>query len=420
MLLQQLGLEQSEARAVSDHILKEDLSKHALGDAVNQIARQHETAVSGLGEDLQVSARFGPAAISNADMDERAARDTQPNGPGSAALRVTPLLLFPDNAEGERWVAVGHVLVSVHSGSVSLEATVVAAWTETGTANEFALIPQAETSQQDQIARWTADLLRSQTEVPIGLADPTFIAASLAKTLTEYSRNTVMAVREVRYALEACLAESSTDSKASEQYTDVIAALLQLNIVCGRAADQAREAAREGLWVHTTDSEAYHAYRKLQDPALINQYVPATHLTRPWMRIHDATMRQCQEMCRQLEKESESIRMLLTAASSISSSREVDAQARFNLLVALLSIGLGIPALFLTMYGANLLLPMNTWPKVGAFVPVGFALLAAGTAAIWYAPRGAKRRIWVLCGAAVLLVLLLMIVAAIMAPVTLS
>ena len=140
----------------------------------------------------------------------------------------------------------------------------------------------------------------------------------------------------------------------------------------------------------------------------------------PWMRLHDAAVRQCQEMCRQLEKESDSIRVLLSAASSISGSREADAQSRFNLLVALLSIGLGIPALFLTMYGANLLLPLNTWPKVGAFLPVGFALLVAGAAAIGLAPRGSKRRVWLICGGIVLAVLLAMIAAAIWAPVTLG
>ncbi|MCC9198300.1 hypothetical protein QNO08_01370 [Arthrobacter sp. zg-Y820] len=328
-------------------------------------------------------------------------------------------LLFLTGAEGERSIVVGHVLVAVCPGGVSLEATIVAAWSENGAVHGFALISPEDGDQREETEHLTAAHLRTRVELP-ATTDPTPMAAGLAKTLAESSRNTMGAVREVRYALEAYLAQSSKDTHASEQYTDVIAALLQLNIICNRAADQAREAAREGLWVHTTDSEAYHAYRKLQDPALINEHAPATHLTRAWMRAHDAAMRQCQEMCRQAEKESESIRMLLSAASSISSSREADAQARFNLLIALLSIGLGIPALFLTLYGANLLLPMNTWPKVGAFVPVGIALLAAGAAAIWYAPRGSKRRVWLFCGSAVLLVLVFMIVAAIMAPVALS
>lgn len=365
----------------------------------------------------RVSVRFGPGAVSNRDMDERAVSE---NLAASGGLRVAPLLVFPGNALGERWVAVGYVLIAVGPEDTALEATLVAAWSENGRANEFALVPEDDSERRKEIERMTAEHLHAAVGGARVPEDRAHAAASLAKHFSELSRNAVASVREIRYALETCLAESSTDTKASEQYTDVIAALLQLNIICGRAADQARESVREGLWVHSTDSEAYHAYRKLQDPTLINQYEPAAYATRPWMRLHDAAVRQCQEMCRQLEKESESIRMLLSAASSISGSREADAQARFNLLVALLSIGLGIPALFLTMYGANLLLPMNTWPKVGAFLPVGLALLGAGAAAIWYAPRGSKRRVWLLCGTSVIVVLIFMVVAAILAPVSLS
>lgn len=388
------------------------------GNAVSQTAPQNKADVTGNGGELRISAEFGSTAVSNDDMDRRADRDGARDGLGSAALRVAPLLLLSVR-EGKRSIVVGHVLIAVRAGSISLEATVVAAWSENGP-DEFALITPEDEDERQAAKDQTASHLRSHLDLRASPADPTMTAAIIAKTLTEVSRNTVGAVREVRYALEECLAQSSSDAKATEQYTDVIAALLQLNIICGRAADQAREAAREGLWVHTTDAEAYHAYRKLQDPSLINEYAPAAHHTRPWMRAHDAAMRQCQEMCRQLEKESDSIRMLLSAASSISGSREADAQARFNLLVALLSIGLGIPALFLTMYGANLLLPLNTWPKVGAFLPVGFALLVAGAAAIGFAPRGSKRRVWLICGGTVLAVLLAMIAAAIWAPVTLG
>lgn len=389
--------------------------KRTTGVAVSGIARQDKIEIDAGGAEVRASTRFGTAAVSNQEMDQRASR----NGRDAGGLRVSPLL-FVAGQEGERLIVVGHVLVEADPASVSLEATIVAAWFEDGLINEFTPVSTEDAEQRREVQTRTADNLRTRFGLTAPDTDPTLTAAALAKSLAEASRNTVGTLREIRYALEECLTQSSKGTRASEEYTDIIAALLQLNIICGRGADQAREASREGLWVHTTDPEAYHAYRKLQDPALINEYSPATHLTRPWMRSHDAAMRQCQEMCRQLEKESESIRILLSAASSISTSREADAQARFNLLVTLLSIGLGIPALFLTLYGANLLLPLNTWPKVGAFVPVGIALLAAGIAAIWFAPRGSKRRIWLYCGVAVLLILVLMIVAAVMAPVSLA
>ena len=383
---------------------------------MSQIAHQNENTTNKFSDstnEIRVTTKFGSELISNVDMNLRAA-----GGGSGSALRVTPLLLLT-GSEGQRSLVVGHVFTAVGATGISIEATIVAAWSENGDLNEFTLIAADEADNRRLAEDRCISCLQTQAMLPAPLTDPALVAATLAKGLAESARNTMRHVREVRYALETYLAESSKDAKASEEYTDVIAALLQLNVICGRAADQAREAVREGLWVHATDPEAYHSYRKLQDLSLINEYAPATNKTRPWMRLHDAAIRQCQEMCSQAEKESESIRMLLSAASSISSAREADAQARFNLLIALLSIGLGIPALFLTLYGANLLLPMNTWPKVGAFVPVGVALLAAGAAAIWYAPRGSKRRVWLFCGTAVLLVLVLMIVSAILAPVSL-
>lgn len=47
----------------------------------------------------RVSVRFGPGAVSNRDMDERAVSE---NLAASGGLRVAPLLVFPGNALGER------------------------------------------------------------------------------------------------------------------------------------------------------------------------------------------------------------------------------------------------------------------------------------------------------------------------------
>ncbi len=242
------------------------------------------------------------------------------------------------------------------------------------------------------------------------------VAAQLVKELAEDSRNALSELREVRYELERQLAESSAESTALEEHTSVVSSLLQLNIICGRAADQAREVVREGMWVHVTDSEAYHSYRRLQDPTIINQYSPATSETRPWMRLHDAAMRQCTEMRKQLDAESASIRTLLTSASSISSSREADAQTRFNTLVAVFSLGLGVPALVLALYGADMIVPLNTVPRQIAFLPVALGLIVAAVIAAIKAPRGRGRMVWMFGALSILLVLVLLFIAGIMAP----
>jgi len=195
----------------------------------------------------------------------------------------------------------------------------------------------------------------------------------------------------------------------------VVESLLQRNIVCSRASDQARECLREGLWVHVTGPEAYHACRRLQEPAIINPAAPATAGTRTWMRLHDAGMRQCQELRRQLEGESSSIRDLLTSAASISSSREADSQSRFNLLVAVISFALGVPALVLAVYGADLITPLTTGQRTWAYVPVLSGLVIAALLTYFRAPKGEHRLTWRMGAAGILAVIVLLIVAGLIA-----
>jgi len=230
--------------------------------------------------------------------------------------------------------------------------------------------------------------------------------------LAELSRNAVASVREIRYDLEHRLAHFSSKGLPTSSNTPIVASLLQLNIICGRAADEAREAVREGLWLHLSDSEAYHSYRRLQDPSIINDAAVATSATRSWMRLHDAAVHQCLEMRKQLDAESGSARDLMAAAASVSNSREADAQAAFNTLAAAVSLGLGIPALVLALYGADRLLPLNTEPKQLAFIPVVAGLLFAAVIAIWRAPKGKSTRIWIFGAVSIIIILLSLLVSA--------
>ena len=204
---------------------------------------------------------------------------------------------------------------------------------------------------------------------PSTSTDPTMEAARHAKALCELSRNSVVSIREIRYQLEERLANESADDTADEVHTWIVSSILKLNIVCGRCVDIARELVREGLWSYLDDDDAYHAYRRLRDPSLIVDQPPADIAMRSWMRLHDTAIRHCEQIDAQLTEESSTLVALLEAASSISSSREADAQTRLNTLVALLSLGLGVPALVLVLYGAQLILPLDTVRQQIAFVP---------------------------------------------------
>jgi hypothetical protein len=83
-----------------------------------------------------------------------------------------------------------------------------------------------------------------------------------------------------------------------------------------------------------------------------------------------------------------------------------------------MSLGLGIPALVLALYGAERLLPLDTGPRQLAFIPVAAGLVLAAALAIWRAPSGRHRRVWAVGAVTVLVSLLsLLVLAAIIAPV---
>ena len=337
---------------------------------------------------------------------------------GPSILRVVPLLRV-SGEKGHRVVLVGHTCLSMQDfDHVAVESFVTNAWVEGSDEGEFARLTVVEASTNEQVKAATAEFNRELHDWPHAISpkDRQMHIAKHAKALAELSRNAVASVREIRYDLEHRLAHVSSRGLPTSSNTPIVASLLQLNIICGRAADEAREAVREavreGLWLHLSDSAAYHAYRRLQDPSIINDAAVATSATRSWMRLHDAAVHQCLEMRKQLDAESGSARDLMAAAASVSNSREADAQAAFNTLAAAVSLGLGIPALVLALYGADRLLPLNTEPKQLAFIPVVAGLLFAAVIAIWRAPRGKSTRIWIFGAVSIIIILLSLLVSA--------
>ena len=337
------------------------------------------------------------------------------------AIRVVPLLRVFTVAAVTH-IAIGVVFVTVRAPqSISCAVLLNGVWVGTGGSfTPLDLSPTGNESLSGAVETALTTLVTATCAPSLDLpeTDNEHIAAFIAKGLAEAARNSVAAVREARYALELQLAETSVMSPAQSTQGSVVAALLQLGIICGRSADTARDAEREGFHVFLTDSTAYHSYRRVQDPTLIGTAKPATAGTRAWMRLHDTAVRQCRALHSQLDAEGASVHALLAAAASVSSSREADAQASFTTLAAVASLGLGIPALVLALYGADRLLPLDTWPRQLAFIPVAVGLVVATVVAIRRAPGGSHRRVWYVGPAAMLLGLLgLLVLAGLIAPV---
>jgi len=352
---------------------------------------------------------FSMAPVSYSAMRDRARLDFAGLRAAKSVIRVTPLLSVTGPV-GRRSVAVGRTRVVVSGRcQAAFEITIVATWQESGSIGAFELVDH---SANDADLRREVEALLPIAEVALPGSSNEGRAAQLAKELCESSRGAVAALRDIRYALENQLASTSLGSSATAEHTSVVAGLLQLNIMCARAADQSRELSREGLWVYLSDNRAYHSYRKLQDPSLLSLYPAATRRLRPWMRLHDTAIRHCLEMRKQLDAESESIRSLIAAASSILSAKDADAQSRFNVLAAIASVGIGLPALVLSLYGADILLPMNTGPRQLAFAPVALALLIAALIAMWQGVRLKRGKIWTAGAVGIVLVLLALLLAA--------
>jgi hypothetical protein len=344
---------------------------------------------------------FNAAPLTHSEMRERSRFDHSGLVAQKSVIRVAPLLSV--NGEvGRRMVAVGRTRIVVSGRSdTAYEITIVACWQETGAEGEFELVDH---SADDADLRRSVQETLPIVEVAVPDSSNESRAAQLAKELSENAHNQVAALREIRYALENQLASTSLGASATAQHTSVVSGLLQLNIMCARAADQTRELVREGLWLYLSDSQAYHSYRKLQDPSLMSMHRAATRKLRPWMRLHDSAIRHCQEM-------------RIAAASSISSSKDADAQSRFNVLAAIASVGIGLPALVLSLYGADILLPLNTAPRQLAFAPVAVALLFAAVIAMWQGVRLKRGKIWTVGAVGIVLILLvLLVVAGFLAP----
>lgn len=294
---------------------------------------------------------------------------------GTPAFRCSPLLRVVGD-RGHRRVVVGQVrLWQAATHLLQLDVALQGVWSE-----------QVDGTWQETYAgEVTAEDLRPALATPCHVVPPVgpsvdeqhAVVAVVAKAVAEGSRDAVAALRQLRYELEERLTALVRPEQASRD-SDVLADLLELGIIVGRARDQAREAAREGLWCWFGDADAYQRHRRAVDPTLLTEAEPATVATRSWMRAHDAGVRQCTAAERLLHEEAEVLARVLAGASTVVVAREAEAQQRFNAGVTLAGLGLGLPALVLTLYGAERLVPVQGRRQLLALLPV---VVAAGVTA---------------------------------------
>ncbi len=330
--------------------------------------------------------------------------------PPDGAFRAVPLLLvLGDPAD---LVVVGRVHVRQDGPDVTVDAVIDGVWVTVDGGWE----PAGPAEPRDVDVRIQRALREVRVDAPAEvLADPQGAVARFAKSLAEGSRGAVARLRALRYAVESGLADQLRPGRR-DSVLPALATLLELGVMSGRAADQAREAVREGLWVWLTDPEAYHSYRVTQDPTILSGHAPADHATRPWMRTHDATVRQCRAMEEQLTAEADVISSLLDAAATVASARESESQQLFNTLVGVAAVGLGLPALVLSLYGADQLVPLTSLRQVLALLPIALAAGLAGVVAVRQLPAGSTRKHVAGTVLVVLALLLFLVFAGVVAP----
>ncbi|SEQ35600.1 hypothetical protein [Lentzea albida] len=224
----------------------------------------------------------------------------------------------------------------------------------------------------------------SPEDLPGTLAEPAHRIAerekalTIAKVLAEGSRNTVADLRGLRYEMERQIADLLAQRK-NTALRMLMAQLVELSMAVSRARDVAQEAVREG-------------------------------------RFTTLVMRHCEAMDAGLGDEVTRLQALLSSVSTFAVAQESEAQQRFNTLAAAAAAGLGLPALILSLYGADDYLPF-TWDKAWrALTPIaGVLTVAAGIILLRMPGRTTARRYLVAFGLIAGLVSVLLI-AGFLAP----
>jgi hypothetical protein len=333
--------------------------------------------------------------------------------PAGAVFRAVPLLAVLQ-AGNDRLVAVGQSQILIARGVGPVITVVVRAlWVASTEGYGGGVVTNWRAiDDHERLAGLVEDTVRrARHETPDDLE---WQATAMAKALAEASHNAIAELRSFRYGLERLLGENLRGGPARD-LEPILADIIELSTVCGRTCDEAREAAREGMWTWRTDPDAYHAHRGMLDVSLPPRPGNREGRRRPWFRVLDAGVRQCLQMERLAAEEAPFLHSLLNSASTIAVTRDARAQETFNLIATVGGVMLGVPGLILAMYGASDVLPLTRTNAV-VLVPLAVAALLASLPAVFLPGRGrqgrAKRFVAVL--AAVFTTVLLLAVAGVL------
>ncbi|MEU4743663.1 hypothetical protein AB0G02_24800 [Actinosynnema sp. NPDC023658] len=290
----------------------------------------------------------------------------------SDALLVPPLLrLIGDR--GDRRIVVGAARVEVTAeGETSVTFQVRAVWREdTGWRQE------SDREGLDEV------LVGSLAEPAHRFAgDPASVAVMAGKALAEASRNEVAGLRGLRYDLERHVADLLAQRR-STALRSLLAQVIELSMAFSRARDHARETIRE---------------------------------TRPETATHLAALRHCEAMDVELAEEVARLQALLTSMSTFAVAQDGEAQQRFNMVAAAAAAGLGLPALILSLYGADAFLPFSFDHAWRALLPIALTALVAVGVVLRRMPGRATWRHYAAAVGLVALLVCVLLVAGLLAP----
>ncbi|SFP47209.1 hypothetical protein SAMN05421810_102688 [Amycolatopsis arida] len=318
---------------------------------------------------------------------------------GADAFLATPLLRFVGEP-GRRRLVVGQAQVSARVGAEpELTVAVWATWSEAAGWHQEA--EPSEVAGSDVFAG-----LPLSGRPPVD--DPHAAVVLLTKAIAESSRNEVYRLRDLRYEFEQRLAALLTNRR-HDSLRPLLAQIIEISVAAGRARDQAQAAVRDGLWIWLWDSGAYQRTRPDRDERPVDG--PG------WLGTQRAAIRHCQAMDAQLAEEVDRLHSLLTSMSAFAVAQDSEAQDRFNVLAATAAAGLGVPALILSLYGADSFLPLDTFDRAWrALVPIGLAVLAVAFAALRWLPGMSRARHYTAATALVAALVSILLFAGALAP----
>ncbi|MBP2324198.1 hypothetical protein JOF56_004583 [Kibdelosporangium banguiense] len=232
-------------------------------------------------------------------------------------------------------------------------------------------------------------------------------AVTLAKAIAESSRNEVLRLRGLRYELERMIAELLARRRRGS-LRPVLADIIELSTALGRGRDQAQKAGRDGLWIWLWDDETYHHVRN----------ETTSELGEPtWVRTYRNALRHCTAMDEQLAEEVSRLHSLLTGISAFAVAADSEAQERFNLLAAVAAAGLGVPALIISLYGADSFLPLDSFDHAWrALLPIGVTVLVVSTVGLRWMPGKSRLRHYALAVLLVITLIGVLFFAGVLAP----